>query len=267
MNGCEFHFRYKLQMPEETFGGYVWVDLENDDERVPMFKNAISMKVLRLPKALERSTSAAPQTAPQASPQSTSTAPPADLFAPDPRQQAPQQQAVSAPAAATPQRRPSPVDDMMEFPADPPPAPVQMPDRDTLVRQREEEKARRIAEAKAANDAQVQKEEMLKAQKVSMNHQLSTELDRWAKTPDGTAWKDIRTLLSTVHEVIWSDSSWQPVSLADMVAKEGNIKKFYRKAILITHPDRAQGRNAEQQVRADRIFQALNESFKKESGV
>jgi len=136
-----------------------------------------------------------------------------------------------------------------------------MPDREELVRKRLEEKERRIQEAsnnvKAAADA----ETTLRAAKVSAANKLGPQLDKWAKTSDGQNWKDIRTLLSSMHGVIWPDCNWKAVSLADLIAS-GNTKKAYRRAIIITHPDKQKEADPEQQYRADRIFQALNESFK-----
>merc|ERR1719152_675382 len=101
----------------------------------------------------------------------------------------------------------------------------------------------------------------MKASKVQASNNLSVELDRWAKTPDGVAFKDIRSLLSTQHEVLWPDSGWKPVSLSELI-QDGTIKKKYRQAIIVVHPDKMKSAEPEKQVRADRIFQALNEAFK-----
>merc|ERR1712048_805789 len=145
-------------------------------------------------------------------------------------------------------------------PAAPPPPKVQMPDRNELIMQREAEKQRRIDEKTAQAKAIVSKEEDTKSGKIDANAKLGPELDKWAKNADGS-WKDIRSLLSTMHEVTWQDSGWKQVTLADLLAP-GAIKKTYRKAIIIAHPDKSQDAPYEQQVRADRIFQALNEAFK-----
>merc|ERR1719401_118978 len=143
-----------------------------------------------------------------------------------------------------------------------PPAPkVPVPDRNTLVMQREAETQRRVTEMAAQAKAVAQKEADTKGGKLDANSKLGPLLDTWARTPDGTKFKDIRTLLSTMHEVTWDGAGWKQVTLADLLAP-GAIKKIYRKAIIIAHPDKSQDAPYEQQVRADRIFQALNEAFK-----
>merc|ERR1719171_2679074 len=101
------------------------------------------------------------------------------------------------------------------------------------------------------------------AAKVEAGQQLQAELDKWALTTDGKSFKDIKTLLSTVHDVFWQNSNWTPISLSDlMINPAEKSKKFYRKAILLCHPDKHQHAPADQQYRAERIFSALNEAFK-----
>merc|ERR1712203_76548 len=87
----------------------------------------------------------------------------------------------------------------------------------------------------------------------------SREMTKWAKTPDGQAYKDIKVLLSTLHTVVWPGCSWKELGLSQLMSA-GSVKKQYYKAILIFHPDKQKEAGAEQQVRADRIFQALNEA-------
>lgn len=52
--------------------------------------------------------------------------------------------------------------------------------------------------------------------------------------------RNIRALLSTLHTVLWEDEErWKPVSMADLVTPE-QVKKFYRRAALVVHPDKVQ---------------------------
>jgi DnaJ family protein C protein 6 len=46
------------------------------------------------------------------------------------------------------------------------------------------------------------------------------------------------------------------------VIEQNNVKKLYRKAILITHPDRVHKSPTEQKFLANRIFGTLNEAWK-----
>lgn len=81
--------------------------------------------------------------------------------------------------------------------------------------------------------------------------------------------RNIRTLLTTMHTVLWPDcTSWKALSLGDVVdAKQVKLK--YRKAMLVVHPDRCSGSSSEIRFIAKRIFEAINEAYqeflKKES--
>lgn len=173
-----------------------------------------------------------------------------------------------SPVKAAPQPPPPPAPvDLMEWDKQPEPSPAQPPvqakvfDRDALVAQREEEVRKRVEQAQQDNTQRQAEEEAMKASKVQASNKLCLELDRWAKTPDGTGFKDIRSLLSTQHEVLWAECDWKPVALSELI-QDGAIKKQYRKAIVVVHPDKMKSADPDKQVRADRIFQALNEAFK-----
>ncbi|NXU60076.1 GAK kinase, partial [Turnix velox] len=50
--------------------------------------------------------------------------------------------------------------------------------------------------------------------------------------------RNIRALISTLHTVLWEgENKWKPVSIADLVTPE-QVKKYYRKAVLVVHPDK-----------------------------
>lgn len=50
--------------------------------------------------------------------------------------------------------------------------------------------------------------------------------------------RNIRALISTLHTVLWEgENKWKPVSMADLVTPE-QVKKYYRKAVLVVHPDK-----------------------------
>lgn len=53
--------------------------------------------------------------------------------------------------------------------------------------------------------------------------------------------RNIRALLSTMHTVLWEgETRWKPVGMADLVTPE-QVKKVYRKAVLVVHPDKVSG--------------------------
>lgn len=44
-----------------------------------------------------------------------------------------------------------------------------------------------------------------------------------------------------MHTVLWDgETRWKPVGMADLVTPE-QVKKVYRKAVLVVHPDKVRG--------------------------
>uniref|UniRef100_A0A3P8VGD7 Cyclin-G-associated kinase n=1 Tax=Cynoglossus semilaevis TaxID=244447 RepID=A0A3P8VGD7_CYNSE len=71
--------------------------------------------------------------------------------------------------------------------------------------------------------------------------------------------RNIRALLSTLHMVLWEgETRWRPVGMADLVTPD-QVKKFYRKAALVVHPDKAAGQAYEQYSKM--IFMELNDAW------
>lgn len=71
--------------------------------------------------------------------------------------------------------------------------------------------------------------------------------------------RNIRALLSTLHTVLWEgETRWRPVGMADLVTPD-QVKKYYRKAVLVVHPDKATGQPYEQY--AKMIFMELNDAW------
>ncbi|KAM5338996.1 cyclin-G-associated kinase isoform 2-T2 [Glossophaga mutica] len=71
--------------------------------------------------------------------------------------------------------------------------------------------------------------------------------------------RNIRALLSTLHTVLWDgESRWTPVGMADLVTPE-QVKKQYRRAVLVVHPDKAVGQPYEQQARL--VFMELSDAW------
>ncbi|XP_062827613.1 cyclin-G-associated kinase isoform X3 [Anolis carolinensis] len=71
--------------------------------------------------------------------------------------------------------------------------------------------------------------------------------------------RNIRALLSTLHTVLWEgETKWKPCGMADLVTPD-QVKKYYRKAVLVVHPDKATGQPYEQY--AKMIFMELNDAW------
>ncbi|XP_034528140.1 LOW QUALITY PROTEIN: cyclin-G-associated kinase [Ailuropoda melanoleuca] len=84
---------------------------------------------------------------------------------------------------------------------------------------------------------------------------LKLKLLEWTEGKE----RNIRALLSTLHTVLWDgESRWTPVGMADLVTP-GQVKKHYRRAVLVVHPDKAAGQPYEQY--AKMIFMELNDAW------
>ncbi|KAJ8279080.1 hypothetical protein COCON_G00061460 [Conger conger] len=103
--------------------------------------------------------------------------------------------------------------------------------------------------------AEMRKEEMAK----EMDPEKLKILD-WIEGKE----RNIRALLSTMHTVLWEgETRWKPVGMADLVTPE-QVKKVYRKAVLVVHPDKATGEPYEQY--AKMIFMELNDAWSEFEG-
>ncbi|KAI7807292.1 putative tyrosine-protein phosphatase auxilin isoform X2 [Triplophysa rosa] len=98
--------------------------------------------------------------------------------------------------------------------------------------------------------AEMRKEEMAK----EMDPEKLKILD-WIEGKE----RNIRALLSTMNTVLWEgETRWKTVGMADLVTPE-QVKKVYRKAVLVVHPDKATGQPYEQY--AKMIFMELNDAW------
>jgi DnaJ-class molecular chaperone len=72
--------------------------------------------------------------------------------------------------------------------------------------------------------------------------------------------------------VLWEGNNWKVVGM-DKVADPNQVKKFYRKAMMMCHPDKINvdtEQNADKVFISNRCFAALNDAFnefKNEPGV
>lgn len=139
--------------------------------------------------------------------------------------------------------------------------PSRPPNREELVKARLEREAAQVQAARDLAQANAMGEATRRQEKLDMQSQLGPELDRWAMTEQGK-FKDVRSLLSSMSSVLWPSSGWEDPPFGELMINEAAVKKTYRKAIIMCHPDKHQSASTEQQYRADRIFNAINESFK-----
>lgn len=71
--------------------------------------------------------------------------------------------------------------------------------------------------------------------------------------------RNIRALISTLHTVLWEgETKWKYVNMSELVTPD-QVKKYYRKAVLVVHPDKATGQPYEHY--AKMIFMELNDAW------
>lgn len=82
----------------------------------------------------------------------------------------------------------------------------------------------------------------------------------------------IKVLLCSLHSVLWQGNTWQIVGM-DKMNDSNSIKKYYKKAIMMCHPDKinmATETNKDKIFISNRCFAALTDAFneyKTEPGV
>ncbi|EFP00773.1 hypothetical protein CRE_21171 [Caenorhabditis remanei] len=74
--------------------------------------------------------------------------------------------------------------------------------------------------------------------------------------------RNIRALLGSLHNVLWEGSDrWNQPSMGDLLTPV-QIKKQYRKAILVAHPDKLTA-DSPHLLLAQMVFAELNEAYNK----
>lgn len=130
------------------------------------------------------------------------------------------------------------------------------------VRRAMEERERQTqAEVEKAREELRQRDEgvrVMTAMKESAALVLGPKLKSWAE--DNGRVKNIRTLLSTMHQVMWDESKWTEVNMGKLI-QPADVKRHYRKAMIVVHPDKSGGRSAEQLLIAERVFAAVNTAW------
>ena len=91
----------------------------------------------------------------------------------------------------------------------------------------------------------------------SVRQRLEPKLKAWSEEHGKK--KQLRALLANLHTILWEDSGWKPVSLAD-VLDESKVKRVYHKASRVVHPDKTGHLDAEKRFVAKRVFDALTQA-------
>ncbi|CAD2107391.1 conserved Plasmodium protein, unknown function [Plasmodium vinckei] len=103
-------------------------------------------------------------------------------------------------------------------------------------------------------------------EKIAISDKIKKQITKWSKNSDDS-YKDIKVMLSTLDDVLWENSDWKRVFVSDLISNPSAVKKAYKSAILLCHPDKHRGKPIERVLRAELIFQALNNAFKEKKGI
>ena len=106
-----------------------------------------------------------------------------------------------------------------------------------LIRKRANQVAKERYEQIQAQFAVEEKERQARQQAFD-DH--GDRINEWEYDAKGVR-RNLRTLLTKLPTVLWQDSGWQPITLANLV-QVSHVKKHYRQACKLVHPDRSQQR-------------------------
>ncbi len=152
------------------------------------------------------------------------------------------------------------------FAAAPPAVKAEDLNREELKAEKEAKKAAAREEKMKNYEEQRDKEIADKKDRLEAGEKLKVELDAWCLDPTKNTWRDVRTLLGNMHDVVWEGANWTKQDLGDLMMNPAKVKKARQRAILIAHPDKHKDADGARRYRAERIFEAVNESWKKYEG-
>jgi len=93
-------------------------------------------------------------------------------------------------------------------------------------------------------------------------HELKDTVDARVIAWKGGKEQNIRALIASLENILWSELNWQKVGMHELVTPN-QVKVRYTKAIAKLHPDKLNSNNTtvEQRMIANSVFGALNEAW------
>jgi hypothetical protein len=104
--------------------------------------------------------------------------------------------------------------------------------------------------------------EMLEMQdaKLEAGHALEPKIKAWAFASNGSK-NNIRIILTTLDQVVWENSGWETVTMADLVS-DSSVKKVYMKAVKKFHTDHnSDVKDPAVLYLMERIFNVVNDAY------
>ncbi|XP_024538439.1 auxilin-related protein 2 isoform X2 [Selaginella moellendorffii] len=133
-------------------------------------------------------------------------------------------------------------------------------DRDKKQRRESTDKAleERAAKALAEKNQREQTAQQEQQERQRVSSTVDAQISAWVAGKEG----NLRALLSSLHDVLWPGSGWQPVASSEL-SNEASIRKAYRKATLCVHPDKIQQRTTQEKLIAEKVFDLLKAAWTK----
>ncbi|KAL7712113.1 hypothetical protein QTN25_010237 [Entamoeba marina] len=85
-------------------------------------------------------------------------------------------------------------------------------------------------------------------------------VNAWAFEKGTTQRKNLRSLLRNLDEILWTDCKWKKLTMSDLCDAEG-VVKYYKKAVVLIHPDKNQARDQDQLECAQLLFDHVRMSY------
>lgn len=218
----EFQWRFRTTIHGKK--DYVWKDITNHADKVPLYGGNVFAKLLRLNTLKYSNALFIPKRIGISKQQATATTQPLQtIYVPTPP------------------------------PSDGRSSEQRAADR---IKQRKEEELRAQKRAVLEKQQVEQNEEKEQKERATYAKNLGPKLAQWSR-PDGTP-KNLRALLCTLHTVLWDGAKWKPVSV---LVRAADVKSAYRKAILIVHEDKIKNANGQVRFIAQSVFDSLQEQW------
>ncbi|ELP93370.1 homeobox-containing protein, putative [Entamoeba invadens IP1] len=85
-------------------------------------------------------------------------------------------------------------------------------------------------------------------------------VNEWAYEKGTTQRKNIRSLLKTLQDILWEGQKWKKLGMTDLCDYDG-VVTWYKKAVVLIHPDKNQFRSQDQLECAQVLFDHVRNSY------
>ena len=110
-------------------------------------------------------------------------------------------------------------------------------------------------------DAAAAAEQRVADEKDAARQLYEKRINAWALEPLGGKLREVRTLLVTLHSVLWEGSGWEPLGL-DKVVMAARVRLHFMRACTTVHPDKQSAMSAGQRYIATQVFSYLTTAFR-----